>query len=128
MLKLLTTHPNAGKVVKDYFLNKMLETLDGDDSLPEDFKEHVRAAGIEDSKIDGIVGNNPRMLFDIFDEHSLLIEIPIKNSKFSYKIHSKNPEKLETIWFNTRRDAEQAAVEQAFQMLESMLGENNEVG
>ena len=118
MLELLKTYPEAGKVVKDHFLSKMLDSLN-DDNLPEDFKEHVRNMGIEDEKIASMVGNAPRALFDVFDENQIYINIThcSEQNMFKYAIN----EEISTNFYVYRKAAEQDAVTEAFKLLNEKL-------
>lgn len=122
MLDLLDTYPKAATVVKQWFLDKMLESLK-DDTLPEDFKEYVRQQGIDGNKIAKIVGDNPRSLFDVFDKNKLYINIDIfintdETAKFNWSINTNNGG---AALYQSRRDAEKDAVTKAFEMLNNKL-------
>ena len=118
MLELLQKYSEAGKVVKDHFLSKMLKAIN-DDTLPEDFKEHVRAMGIEDDKIAKMVGNSPRTMFDVFDENELFINITFDNERnlFNWSINGQ----LDNQNYIFRKAAEQEAVAEAFKLLNEKL-------
>ena len=120
MLELLQTYPEAGKVVKAHFLEILLESLKTE-SLPEDFKDHVRAQGIEDEVIAKMFSNNPRNLFDVFDENELMIEISVSGKQFSYKIFPRDVKFLDVTWYNNRKEAEKEAVADAFLTLNKKL-------
>ncbi len=49
-LELMKIHPKAAIVVKQWMLEKLLDSLN-DDTLPENFKDFVRENGIDDDKI-----------------------------------------------------------------------------
>jgi len=118
MLELLQKYPEAGKVVKDHFLSKMLDSLN-DDNIPDDFKEHVRNMGIEDDKIAKMVGNSPRTMFDVFDENELFINITFDNERnlFNWSINGQ----LDNQNYIFRKAAEQEAVAEAFKLLNEKL-------
>lgn len=118
MLELLKTYPEAGKVVKDHFLSKMLEGLN-DDNLPEDFKEHVRSMGMEDDMIAKMVGSSPRALFDVFDENQIYINIThhSEHNMFKYDVNGE----ISTNFYVYRKAAEQDAVAEAFKLLNEKL-------
>ena len=120
MLELLQKYPEAGKVVKSYYLDLMLSTINNE-NLPEDFKEHVRAQGIDNDKIATIVGSSPRNLFDVFDENGIFIEISVSNNDFSYKIYPRDQDFLDVSWYPYRKIAEELAVKEAFQLLNEKL-------
>ena len=118
MLELLQKYPEAGKVVKNHFLSRMLDSLN-DDNLPDDFKEHVRAMGIDDDKVASMIGNAPRTMFDVFDDNELFI-----NTTFDYTDRvfrwSVNGE-VDSQTYIFRKVAEQDAVAEAFKLLNEKL-------
>lgn len=115
-LELLDEHPKAAIVVKQWYLDKMLESLK-DESLPEDFKEHVRQQGIDNSTIAKMIDGMPRTLFDVFDNNKVFIQINV-SPNFSYSINEGDV--ISGSW-KTRREAEIAAIEQAFKLLNDKL-------
>lgn len=118
MLELLKTYPEAGKVVKDHFLSKMLDSLN-DDNLPEDFKEHVKSMGMEDERIDKIVGSAPRSLFDVFDENEIFINITHDHTDkvFRWSVNGEVDSKN----YIYRKAAETDAIAEAFKLLNDKL-------
>jgi hypothetical protein len=122
MIKLLETYPEAAKLVTSYYLEKMLLSLD-DSSLPEDFKDHVRAQGVSIDKIAVLAEASPRTLFDVFDENGLFIEIRISKTDFSYKIFPRDFDFLDVTWYPNRKEAESMAISDAFKLLNEKLCE-----
>ena len=120
MLELLKKYPEAAKEVRSYYLELMLESLNNE-SLPEDFKDHVRAQGIDDDKIAKIAEGAPRNLFDVFDANGIFIEISISNKDFSYKIYPRDKDFLDVNWYPTRKFAEELAIKDAFKLLNDQL-------
>ena len=122
MIELLETYPKAAVKIKEWFLEKMLDNLKKtDDTVPEEFKDYVRQQGIDDDKIAKIIGNNPRALFDVFDNNQLYIKIDIfigEAPKFNWSI---NAEEGGTSFYSSRIEAEKDAVAKAFQMLNDKL-------
>jgi len=123
MLELLQKYPEAGRVVKAYFLEILINSLNTE-SLPDDFKDHVRAQGIDDEVVAKILDNAPRNLFDVFDENGLMIEISVSGSQFSYKIFPRDAKFLNVTWYANRKEAEHAAVADAFATLNETLKQN----
>jgi hypothetical protein len=123
MLELLQKYPEAGRVVKAYFLEILINSLNTE-SLPDDFKDHVRAQGIDDDVIAKVLDNTPRNLFDVFDENGLMIEISVSGSQFSYKIFPRDAKFLNVTWCVNRKEAEHAAVADAFATLNETLKQN----
>lgn len=117
MLELLKQYPEAAKSVKAYYLELMLDGLN-DENLPEDFKEHVRSQGLDDSRIATIIEASPRSLFDIFDENELYIQITGDNKNgWDWEVEGSN----DNATCSSRKEAEQKAVEESFKILNEKL-------
>jgi hypothetical protein len=120
-LELLEKNPNIAKLICSYYLEIMLESLK-DEGLPEEFKDSVREQGIDNYKIAVIIESNPRNLFDFFDDHELYIEITTNvDGSFRYSILGDIAKVGSTKTYNTRKEAESEAIEQAIKQLESLL-------
>lgn len=116
-LELLKNHPKASLVVKQYYLNVMLESLK-DESLPEDFKEMVRQQGIDDEKIGKLIDASPRALFDVFDNHKIYIGTVLDEvNGFWWTINDKKS----SVGYEHRKNCENAAIEEAFKLLNNKL-------
>ena len=115
-LNLLEKFPKTTTVIKQWFLSKMLDSLN-DSSLPEDFKSFVKAQDLENDKVATIINAGPRSLFDVFDEHKIYIDISCLNDKFLWGINDN----MHNSVYETRKEAEKEAIEQAFQMLNDKL-------
>ena len=123
MLDLMEKYPRAAKEVVDFYLEKLLESLKTE-SVPEDFKEYVRQQGVDNKTIVKIVENSPRMLFDVFDAYEIVVETMYMENTFHYTI-SDGTEIVtsNTKKYNTRKECDQAAVEEAFKLLDENLCE-----
>ncbi len=126
-LELLEKYPLAKNVVKDWFMKSMIESFK-DEDVPDEFKQFMLEQGIEDDKVGKLIDVNVRVLFDVFDENGIIIYFMIFSSpegvRFSAAIHTGNGEvKPNPIGkqYNTRKEAEHAAVEAAFEILEEKL-------
>ncbi len=115
-LELLEKHPKCALIIKQWFLAKMLDSL-SDVNVPDDFKEFVKAQDLENEKIATMINASPRMLFDVFDDHKVYIQINV-GPNFSYSINQGD---LISGSWETRIEAEKAAIEQAFTILEAKL-------
>ena len=119
--EILETYPKATAVIKQWYLEKILESLNND-SLPEDFKEHVRNEGVDDDKIVAVIEAGPRALFDVFDENHIYIQINVLPEDLSATFtHIINNSFVSLIIYNNRKETERAAIEQAFEILNSKL-------
>jgi two-component SAPR family response regulator len=116
-LELLERYPLTAKVVREWFLEKMIESLN-DENVPDEFKDYMREQGVENDKLSKMIDVNPRMLLDVFDENGIVIETLLYPSKEFTVIIDRQPTK--NSW-KTRKEAELFAVEVAFEMLETKL-------
>lgn len=116
--ELLEKYPLSTEVVREWFMQKMIESVRGDDEVPEDFKNFMLEQGIDNNRMATIIDSNPRMLFDVFDNNDLFIEIFMyPDVTFTCKIGNE----ATTNSWKTRKDAEAFAIEAAFEMLENKL-------
>jgi hypothetical protein len=102
----------------------MLDSID-DSNLPEDFKSFVKAQDMENENISKMIDANPRILFDVFDEHKVYIEILVDYKKpdvtFTYTVINNDTMYSNPSHYNNRIEAEKEAIEGAFQMLNDKL-------
>jgi hypothetical protein len=123
-LKLLEKYPLSTEVVREWFINKMVESVKGDDTVPEDFKNYMLEQGIPNDKLCIFIDSSPRSLFDVFDENNIIIQIiPIKEDKIVYlsRVNQfETPYDFKRPYF-TRKEAEIFAIEAAFEILEQQL-------
>jgi hypothetical protein len=117
-LELLESYDKAAIVIKQYFLNVMLESLK-DENLPENFKDYVRESGIDNDNVAVMIDAQPRGLFDVFDANKIYIGITpntlIGGMEFKYTIGDISGE------YPTRKEAEMIAIEKAFEILNNKL-------
>ncbi len=119
MKELFENNPHATLLIQSWFMGKMLESLD-DNTVPEDFREMLRKQGVQKEQLLKMVEGSPRSLFDVFDENDIIIQINTGKT-FSYSINEGDV--ISGSW-DTRKGAEHAAVEQAFQLLEAKIKES----
>ena len=117
-LELLKEHPKAALVVKQWYLDKMLENIN-DASVPEDFKEFVKMQDLGDDKVGKFIDASPRTLFDVFDNHKIYIQISVlvEAPKFWYSINGEDS----GLRWDDRKEAEKQAVFVAFKLLNDKL-------
>jgi hypothetical protein len=116
-LELLEKYPASAKVIKDWFLQSMIESFK-DDTVPEEFKQFMLEQGIEDDKVGTLIDVNPRMLLDVFDDNDIVIETSLYPSgEFTIKIGNQATTKS----WKIRKEAELFAIEAAFEILEKKL-------
>jgi hypothetical protein len=116
-LDLLEKHPLAANVVRDWFMNQMLESFK-DETVPEGFKQYMLEQGIDNDKVGTLIDVNPRNLLDVFDENNIIIETSLyPNGEFTIKIGNE----ATTNSWKTRKEAELFAIEAAFEILENKL-------
>lgn len=114
--ELLEAYPKAAVAIKEFYYGKMIESLQEDNDIPQEFKELVKAQQFDSEYVATFIDTNPRFLFDIFDTNEIYIQINVPN--FSYSINSGDI--MSGTW-ETRKEAEAAAIEQAFEILNGKL-------
>jgi hypothetical protein len=120
-LELLESYPAAAKLIKEWFYEAMLNSLK-DESITEDFRTFMTEQGIDNDKIGILIDANPRMLFDVFDEHEVFISINVVDKKFTYRIDNLvNPTE-----YSTRKECELISITRAFEILENKLSPKEE--
>jgi hypothetical protein len=117
-LELLQENPYAAKVIKEYYVDLMLNSLD-ESSLPENFKDFLREQGIDDDKVAQMMEANARNVYDVLDENGFVISITYDATfeKFSWYINGDQHK----IICSTRKEAENQAVAAAVYRLERKL-------
>ena len=114
--ELLDLYPIATEVVRDWFMEKMAESFKNQE-LPKDFKEFMREQGIPNDKLVKLIDVNPRVLFDVFDENGVIINVLHADGKFTWDVNTVKS--LDS--YSSRREAESASVQRAFQILNDKL-------
>jgi hypothetical protein len=108
-------------------MQKMIESVRGDNEVPEDFKNFMLEQGIDNDKMSIMIDGNPRMLFDVFDENDIHISTTYGNHTYENnnlgELHyCATINNCETVIYCLRRkDAEISAIEVAFDILENQL-------
>lgn len=120
-LEFLDKYDKAASIVKQFYLDKMLETLDTDD-LPDNFKEFVKAQDFDNLQIAKLIDGNPRTLFDVFDQYELFVETLYMEHMFHYTI-TNGAEVLEVNVekYKTRIECDRAAIEACMKRLNESL-------
>ena len=117
-IELLEKYPLTTEVVRDWIITKMMESVNEDSDVPEDFKKFMIDQGVPNDRLCVFIDANPRSLFDVFDENDLFIEIFMyPDVTFTCKIGNE----ATTNSWKTRKEAEMFAIEAAFEMLENKL-------
>lgn len=123
-LELLKDYAETTRLIKDWYMSKMLESFK-DESVPEDFKEMMRATPIDDDKISKMIDGSPRLLFDFFDEHELYIEVLVnykdKPSIFTYTVIAEGEVVSQPTKYNSRKEADYVAISEAFKLLNDKI-------
>jgi hypothetical protein len=88
-IELLKKYPLSTEVVREWFIQKMIESVKGDTTVPEDFKNFMIEQGIPNDTLCIFIDSNPRSLFDVFDENNIRIHIVVGSdvSADNYSFH-----------------------------------------
>ena len=124
MNDILEKFPHATEVVRDWFIAKMEESFK-DQGIPDNFKDFMRQQGVPNDRLIKLFQDNPRVLLDVFDDNGVIINVVYNDKLFTWDVNytdSKIPYSVKSVsMYASRRGAEQAAVERAFQMLNDQL-------
>ena len=111
---LLEKHPETTLKVREFFLNKLLESFNSEE-IPEEFKKEIIERGVNDEHISKFINIQPRMFFDYFDSIEKVIEITYKKGLgFSWTVDNETC----NIAFDTRIEAETDAIYTVFEIVE----------
>lgn len=116
MHNLLEKYPYATEAVRDWFMGKMIESFK-DQNVPSDFKEYMRQQGIPNDRLAQMIQGNPRVLFDVFDDNNVIINVLCIYKGFTWDVGDVKSVQV----YSSRKEAEGAAVERAFQILDEKL-------
>jgi hypothetical protein len=120
--ELLETYPKAAAAIKEFYYGKMIESLEEDNDIPQEFKDMVQAQQFDSEYVATFIDTNPRFLFDIFDENDIYINVTaFPNKLFIYSLVGEVAEVGSTETSNTRKEAEKLAIEEAFKILNNKL-------
>ena len=124
MNDILEKFPHATEVVRDWFVEKMKESLNTQD-LPDNFKNFMRQQGLPNDRLLKLFAENPRILFDVFDDNGVIINVMYHDNIFTWDVNytkSEVPYGVKSVdIYSSRRMAEVHAVERAFQILNDKL-------
>lgn len=118
--ELLETYPKAAKVIGEFYNNKLIDSMnDSAEGVSEEFKEMLKQQSFDNEYVASFIDSNPRFLFDVFDINEIYIQITVdlENKCFRYSFDGL----IESNDYLTRKEAEAAAVEQAFEILNEKL-------
>lgn len=119
MKELLVKYPKTTALVKDFYMEKLLNSMKGNENLPEDFKEFAKLKGIDDENVIMMMEAAPRQMFDVFDAHEIYVEIGLGRN-FRWRIGENSWSKD----YEFRIGAEKDAIAQAYELLENKLNDN----
>lgn len=119
--ELLNLYPVATEVVRDWFMDKMAESFKSQD-LPKDFKDFMRTQAIPNDRLVNLIDVNPRVLLDVFDDNDVIINVIHSEQGFSWGVNDlKSVLYIDVEVYSSRKKAEYAAVQYAFQVLNNKL-------
>jgi hypothetical protein len=117
---LLETHPKTSALLCEWFQQQFIKSME-DQGLPKDFIEGAKSFVIDNEKVIGLIGKQPRGLFDFFDENGIHINTLVFGKNWSWDIVSVKLTIGSETDFPSRKEAELGGVTKAFEELEEML-------
>lgn len=117
---LLETHPKTSALLCEWFQKQFIKSME-DQGLPKDFIEGAKSFVIDNEKVIGLIGKQPRGLFDFFDENGIHINTLVFGKNWSWDIVSVKLTIGSETDFPSRKEAELGGVAKAFEELEERL-------
>ena len=120
--ELFEKYPKSGEVIVKYYTDVFMNSLDTED-ITEEFKELAKTQMVDPEYIQSFIDSNPRGTFDVFDANDINIVIHVYTEEpptdFGFSI-IQDKGSIEEI-YSSRKEAEAAAVEKAFEILNEKL-------
>ncbi len=114
--ELLENHPRTTRVVREWFLKEMVKSFD-DQEVPEDFKQMMLDQGVSNGQLFKLIDVQPRVLFDVFDDNNIYINMTKLDDGWSWSLGDIMTES----GIKNRKQAEVHAIHEAFMLLEEKL-------
>lgn len=116
--ELFSTYPKAAEAVKKHYNDVFLSSLANvEDEATKEFAKSI----INDEYIMSFINHNPRGCFDALDENGVYVEITVIVGEPVFFIYHVNGEVNNMPPYDKRTDAEKAAIERAFEILNNKL-------
>lgn len=119
-IDLLSKYPLAAEEVREWFFEKMTESMN-DESVPEEFKQAMKLEAITNERLATFIDVQPRSLFDVFDENEISINIertPNKVEEWGWNVMQHGEDHAGC---TSRKEAETQAITYSFEVLEEQL-------
>ena len=122
--ELFEKYPKAGEVIVKHYTDVFMDSLNTEE-ITEEFKEIAKTQMLDSEYIQNFIDSNPRGTFDVFDNNdiNIIIHAYIEEppTEFGYSIPQEGDKSATMTVYQTRKEAEAAAVERAFQILNEKL-------
>jgi hypothetical protein len=119
--ELLEKHPLTTEVIRKWFFNQMIKSIEIAEDVPEEFKQAMMQEGVSNERLSILIDAQPRTLFDVFDENDICINIERSANKIVEWSWEISPGHTENSVCKSRKEAELFAIEAAFEILEEQL-------
>lgn len=113
--KILENNTLSLEVIKNFFKKKVEGTFT--EEHEEQFKEFALNHALNTTTIESYIQSIPRILFDVLDENDIFCSISKNKNNITCNVQGDTNKQ----YFNTRRQAEEYAVEKGIILLEEKL-------
>lgn len=122
MQELFEKYPQAAEKVVEYYTEVFKKSIE-DSDVDEEYKEFARqAVNINDEYVAKMLELNPRGAFDVFDTNEVIISVKYGVDGFTWHITQLPFSEIkDTTVYTFRKEAEVAAIEKAFEILNDKL-------
>lgn len=124
--ELLEAYPKAAETVVKFYSDQFIKSIEAGD-VSDEIKEYAKGQTIDLEYIATFMDINPRGLFDVFDANNIYIVIDSIFAErpvyFIYEVMYNNDGSRvsDDIEYSTRIEAEKAAIEVSFEILNEKL-------
>lgn len=125
-VELLNKYPLTTEVIREWFFNEMVKSIEIAKDVPEEFKQAMIQEGVTNERLAILIDAQPRTLFDVFDENDICINIERSANKIVEWSWEISPGHTENSVCKSRKEAELFAIEAAFEILENILSPKEE--
>lgn len=123
MKQLFQDHPKAAEVIIKYFDNRFKKSLETN-NVPKEYLEGLKSFIIDEDKVVNLIKDNPRALFDVFDENNIIISTVYSPVERVFKT-TINGDELIDEKYSSRKEAEYNTIQTAFELLNDKLSLTN---
>ena len=128
--RFLIDHPLTTSYIRGVFKGRIVEAFKSTD-VPEEMQDSLITAAVDNERMLDILENNPCVLFEMFDDEEVYCYVyPYHKDTKTYYTHAfagLGFREAVSHSHTTRRESEQCAIKECFEVLEGILSAKKEL-